>query len=173
MEPSNSSDTMEQRPQPGIQDSSNLTPTYDFAHISPAILELITHFLNGYDILALCMTCSKPLFARIRAGGAVRFSIGPTDVSAWSADGFGMLQLEMSELSSGAGVGLPPDFGLVPTPSGSPSVFGTGLPTPMRTPSGFFTSLLNQSSFLFYVHCRYQHSNWIISDTWEINCLLP
>jgi hypothetical protein len=83
---------MEQRPQPGIQDSSNLTPTYDFAHISPAILELITHFLNGYDILALCMTCSKPLFARIRAGGAVRFSIGPTDVSAWSADGFGMLQ---------------------------------------------------------------------------------
>jgi hypothetical protein len=65
---------------------------FNFTHISPAILELITEYLSGFDVMALCFTCSKALWSRMRAGGARKFIILPTTEQSWSGPYFGLLQ---------------------------------------------------------------------------------
>jgi hypothetical protein len=51
------------------------SPDFDFSIISPAILELITEYLTGIDILSMYFTCCRALRLRMNAGGVKKFVI--------------------------------------------------------------------------------------------------
>lgn len=71
---------------------SNDSAQYALDKLVPVVWQLIARHLNGYDIMALLMTCSRGIVGRWRHSKISDFEILPTGNPRWTGAAFGSLQ---------------------------------------------------------------------------------
>lgn len=72
--------------------SKSLSNESNFAYATVTIVEMVTRYLSGFDIMAMWCTCSKAMQLRLGRGGAREFIISYTAPKQWSACFFRVIQ---------------------------------------------------------------------------------
>ena len=72
---------------------------FSIADVLPIVYELVAKYISGFDLLALELTCSKAVMARMRRARIRSFWIGPCLTPTWQVSGFSALS-QFRHLSS-------------------------------------------------------------------------